>query len=411
MDYDELLDLTVDLAYQLQQCGAETYRVEETIVRLLGAYGVEGSAFSIPGCIIVSLETAEEKHMTRMHRAAYSSTDLDGIERYSGLCRRICQEKPPVQEAMAMIQAEKQATKSYRFPTLLMGYFLAAAGFSMFFRGTLLDALCAGLSGLATGLCLYFMNKLHANLVFKTVAAGFVLALLAHGLAIAGLAHNVDAAIIGALMLLVPGLLFTNSIRDIIYGDTMSGVNRLVQVLITAVALAVGTGAAVTLARQLWGDLAGSGALVQYGLFMQCFAGFVGSLGFCILLNLHGPGMFLCIAGSILSWLAYRLFGFFGMSDLTAFLLSAATISVYAEIMARIRKCPATSYLLVALFPLVPGADIYYTMDYAVRGNTDAFLQHGLHTGAIAGTLAVGILLVSTAFRMWGVWRHHKKLS
>ena len=235
MDYDELLDLTVDLAYQLQQCGAETYRVEETIVRLLGAYGVEGSAFSIPGCIIVSLETAEEKHMTRMHRAAYSSTDLDGIERYSGLCRRICQEKPPVQEAMAMIQAEKQATKSYRFPTLLMGYFLAAAGFSMFFRGTLLDALCAGLSGLATGLCLYFMNKLHANLFFKTVAAGFVLALLAHGLAIAGLAHNVDAAIIGALMLLVPGLLFTNSIRDIIYGDTMSGVNRLVQVLITAV--------------------------------------------------------------------------------------------------------------------------------------------------------------------------------
>ena len=239
MDYDELLDLTVDLAYQLQQCGAETYRVEETIVRLLGAYGVEGSAFSIPGCIIVSLETAEEKHMTRMHRAAYSSTDLDGIERYSGLCRWICQEKPPVQEAMAMIQAEKQATKSYRFPTLLMGYFLAAAGFSMFFRGTLLDALCAGLSGLATGLCLYFMNKLHANLFFKTVAAGFVLALLAHGLAIAGLAHNVDAAIIGALMLLVPGLLFTNSIRDIIYGDTMSGVNRLVQVLITAVALAV----------------------------------------------------------------------------------------------------------------------------------------------------------------------------
>ncbi|MFR0734939.1 MAG: threonine/serine exporter ThrE family protein [Oscillospiraceae bacterium] len=327
MDYDELLDLTVDLAYQLQQCGAETYRVEETIVRLLGAYGVEGSAFSIPGCIIVSLETAEEKHTTRMHRAAYSSTDLDGIERYSGLCRRICQEKPPVQEAMAMIQAEKQATKSYRFPTLLMGYFLAAAGFSMFFRGTLLDALCAGLSGLATGLCLYFMNKLHANLFFKTVAAGFVLALLAHGLAIAGLAHNVDAAIIGALMLLVPGLLFTNSIRDIIYGDTMSGVNRLVQVLITAVALAVGTGAAVTLARQLWGDLAGSGALVQYGLFMQCFAGFVGSLGFYILLNLHGPGMFPCIAGSILSWLAYRLFGFLGMSDLTAFLLSAATIS------------------------------------------------------------------------------------
>ena len=411
MNYEELLDLTVDLAFQLQNCGAETYRVEEAVVRLLEAYGVQGAAFSIPGCIIVSLETAEEQHITRMHRAADSSTDLDGMERYSGLCRRICREKPPVQEAMAMLQAEKQATKTYRFPTLLMAYFLSAAGFSVFFRGTMLDALCAGLSGVATGLCLYFMNKLHANLFFKTVAAGFVLAFLAHGLATAGLAHNVDAAIIGALMLLVPGLLFTNSIRDIIYGDTMSGVNRLVQVFITAVALAVVTGAAVSLARYLWGDLTGSGALVQYGLLMQCLACFVGSTGFCMLLNLHGSGMFLCIVGGIFSLLSYRLFCYLGVSDLTAFFLAAAALSVYSEIMARVRKYPATSYLLVALFPLVPGADIYYTMDYAVRGNTDAFIRYGLHTGALAGTLAVGILLVSTAFRMWGVWRHRKKVG
>ncbi len=309
-----------------------------------------------------------------------------------------------------MIQAEKQATKSYRFPTLLMGYFLAAAGFSMFFRGTLLDALCAGLSGLATGLCLYFMNKLHANLFFKTVAAGFVLALLAHGLAIAGLAHNVDAAIIGALMLLVPGLLFTNSIRDIIYGDTMSGVNRLVQVLITAVALAVGTGAAVTPGAAAVGR---PGRQRRTGPIRPVYAMFCRLCGKPGLLHSPEPSRprhvpVHCrqypLAGLPAVWIL-------GMSDLTAFLLSAATISVYAEIMARIRKCPATSYLLVALFPLVPGADIYYTMDYAVRGNTDAFLQHGLHTGAIAGTLAVGILLVSTAFRMWGVWRHHKKLS
>lgn len=134
----------------------------------------------------------------------------------------------------------------------------------------------------------------------------------------------------------------------------MSGVNRLVQVFITAVALAVGTGAAVSLARYLWGDLTGSGALVQYGLLMQCLACFVGSTGFCMLLNLHGSGMFLCIVGGIFSLLSYRLFCYLGVSDLTAFFLAAALLSVYSEIMARVRKYPATSYLLVALFPLVP---------------------------------------------------------
>ncbi len=411
MNYDELLELTTDLAFQLQLCGAETYRVEESIVRLLEAYGAHGEAFAIPNCIIVSLETQDEQHMTRMRRSAYGSTDLDGVERYNALCRRICWEKPPLQEAMAMLQAEKKAAKSYRLPISLLAYFLAAAGFSIFFRGTLLDALCAGLCGVAAGLCLLFMNKLHANPFFKTVAAGFVLAFLAQALATGGLAHNVDAAIIGALMLLVPGLLFTNSVRDIIYGDTMSGVNRMVQVLITAVALAVGTGAAVSLARNLWGDLASAGALVQHGLLVQCLAGFVGSLGFCLLFNIHGIGMLLCIAGGIASWLIYQLCSYLGMSDVTGFFLSAAAVSVYAEMMARIRKCPATSFLIVALFPLIPGADIYYTMDFAVRGNTDAFLDKGMHTGALAGALAVGILLVSTAFRMWGVWRHHKKIA
>ena len=60
MNYDELLELTIDLAFQLQLCGAETYRVEESIVRLLEAYGAHGEAFAIPNCIIVSLETQDE---------------------------------------------------------------------------------------------------------------------------------------------------------------------------------------------------------------------------------------------------------------------------------------------------------------------------------------------------------------
>ena len=66
------------------------------------------------------------------------------------------------------------------------------------------------------------------------------------------------------------------------------------------------------------------------------------------------------------------------------------------------RSKPATGYLLVALFPLVPGGGIYYTMEYCIAGNTDLFLETGLHTLGVAGVLALGVLLVSSVVRMFG---------
>ena len=62
---------------------------------------------------------------------------------------------------------------------------------------------------------------------------------------------DADIVIIGALMLLVPGLLFTNAMRDIINGDTNSGMNRIIQVFLIAVAIALGTGAALALGQLL----------------------------------------------------------------------------------------------------------------------------------------------------------------
>ncbi|MBQ5803878.1 MAG: threonine/serine exporter family protein, partial [Bacteroidales bacterium] len=71
------------------------------------------------------------------------------------------------------------------------------------------------------------------------------------------------------------------------------------------------------------------------------------------------------------------------------------------ELMARVRKCPAISYLVVAIFPLIPGAGVYYTMRYAVLGQMDLFASQLMHTAAIAGIMAVAILLVSTSVRLW----------
>ena len=68
----------------------------------------------------------------------------------------------------------------------------------------------------------------------------------------------------------------------------------------------------------------------------------------------------------------------------------------------------AISYLLVSAFPLIPGAGVYYTMNFAVRGEMDMFAYRGMNTAAIAGIMAVGILLGSTVFRMYAQWKSRR---
>ena len=85
------------------------------------------------------------------------------------------------------------------------------------------------------------------------------------------------------------------------------------------------------------------------------------------------------------------------------------SISAYAELMARVRRCPVTSYLLISFLPLVPGSGVYYTMEYSLHGDTEQFLETGLHTLGIAVCLALGVLLVSSAVRIAATLYHRRK--
>lgn len=209
-------------------------------------------------------------------------------------------------------------------------------------------------------------------------------------------------------MILVPGLTFTNAMRDILYGDTNSGVNRIVQVLLLAAAIALGTAGAWNVASVLWG-MPVSAPSISYPVGLQCLFSLIGCIGFSILFNIHGPGTAISTLGGVLSWFLYCMVARLGCGDITCYFWSALFSSVYSETMARIRKYPAISYLVVAIFPLLPGAGVYYTMNYAVLGQMDEFAREGMHTAAIAGIMAVGILLGSTLFRLHSDWkqRHH----
>lgn len=405
MNYNTLLDMATELGYQLAMSGAETFRVEESINRVLNAYGIAGEAFAIPNCLTVSLDTPDGKPMTRMRRIGYHGNDIDSVEKFSNLSRRICREIPDPQVAMDWIRNADSSRRAYPLWAYLTGHFLGASGFAILFGGDMLDCLCSGLCGLIIGIVNRYMDNQKANLLFRTLISSFIMAFVAYSMGHFNICRNPDAVIIGALMILVPGLLFTNAMRDVIYGDTNSGTNRIVQVFLIAAAIALGTG----VAWQLIDSLKGTHVVpvpVLHPLWLECIATLVGCAGFAIIFNIHGPGVLFCASGGVLTWCTYRISLHLGCGDILAYFYATVIAAMYSEIMARVRKCPAIGYLVISAFPLIPGAGVYYTMNYAMQGQMSSFATQGTHTLAIASVMAVGILIASTCARLLTSIKH-----
>ena len=169
MDYNTLLELATDLGYELAMAGAETFRVEESITRILAAYEIEAEAFVIPNCMHISIEPVLGRPLTRMRRIGFHGNNLDAVERLNGLSRTLCSRAPDPREGQIWLQAVKRSSQVYSLPIFLLGAFLGAGGFSLFFGGGWIDGLAAGLCGILVGLVNRFMDKLKANPFFSTI--------------------------------------------------------------------------------------------------------------------------------------------------------------------------------------------------------------------------------------------------
>ena len=376
-------------------------------VRRPSVWRKASSASWLPTVVYISDD--DGKPITKMRRIGSHGNNLDAVEKFSNLSRALCNRKPDPKEGLAWFRHVKEdRLASYSLSIQYLGFFLGGAGHALFFGGSLMDFFCSGICGLLVGFVSNTLSRWKANTFFSTIASAFCMAMLAYFMQFLGLTANPDAVNIGALMILVPGLLFTNAMRDIIYGDINSGVNRVVQVVLIAMAIALGTASAWRIATVIWNAPLSCPA-ISYGFLAQCLFAFLGAAGFVILFNIHGRGKLFCALGAALTWAVYLIAQQQSGSDLVAYFFAALFSSVYSELMARIRKFPAISYLVISIFPIIPGAGAYYTMQYAVQGQMDLFASKGLFTAAIAGVMAVGILLGSTVFRMHSHWKMHKK--
>lgn len=241
MEYDDLLNMGTELGYQLMYSGAEIYRVEESVYRLLTAYGLQAQVFAIPNCLIVSVNTPQGHPITRMRRIPAHGTDIELLERCNDLCRRLCREPLPLKEAKELVDKLGENHKVYPTWVLLLGYVTAAAFFAAFFGGSVADLISAGLCGLGVGLwMLYLGGRMGFNGFFQTLIGAAIASLMALLLTRIGFGDSMDYITIGTLMVLVPGMALTNAMREIMAGDIISGVNRTAEAILTAAAISLG---------------------------------------------------------------------------------------------------------------------------------------------------------------------------
>lgn len=133
---------------------------------------------------------------------------------------------------------------------------------------------------------------------------------------------------------------------------------------------------------------------------LPCLWACIACIGFGLVYNIHGFGVLICGFGAGFGWFVFLLVQRLTGGDTAPAFFAAIAIAIYSEVMARLRRCPVTGYLQVALLPLVPGAGIYNAMRYCVSGETELFISTLLHTFGVAASLALGAMLASTVFRL-----------
>ena len=129
-------------------------------------------------------------------------------------------------------------------------------------------------------------------------------------------------------------------------------------------------------------------------LVAQFFLAGAGTLSFAALFACPKRTLPCCALVGAVGWFVYELAVMLGADSAAASLLAVIPLTLLTRVFASTLKMPVTVFLLSGIFPLVPGAGIYYTAYYFLRDDRTLFLNKGVETLKIALALALGIALV-----------------
>ena len=249
---EKVLSLALDLGKSMVQCGAEINRVEETVRRVCFAYGMSRTeVFSIISMVYATVIDKHGNTQTQMRRIYSYAPNFDRLEKLNALSRKICATVPDIDIAAQELKAIFVKKKPFR-PTVCLGYVLAAMGFTVFFGGTLLDAVASAPIALVIYLMNAYIKATGVNRLFFTALSSFLAGIMALLFVRLGFGQNANMIMIGDVMLLIPGLMLVNSVREMLCGDIMSGLLRLLESVIIAMAIACGFAVAIILGGRIF---------------------------------------------------------------------------------------------------------------------------------------------------------------
>ncbi len=391
-DYSALLRRALDLGELVLMCGGEVGRVEDTVSRICYAYGAERvDVLTITSSIIVTIISPNGDVITQTRRINSKGFDMTKLDALNHLSRCVCETLPPIEYIDEKLR-EIKGRRAINWSMILLAEITVAFCFTLFFGGSWMDALASGFVALSIFLMERIRNNIHINKIVFLLVSSFIGGAVAVATVHIGIGHNVNAIMIGAIMLLIPGISITAAFEDLLTGDTITGLLQISESIIMTVGISVGFALATFICGgyDMLND--GTGYIDPW---LQVGAAVFASGGFAVMFSIRKPKR-LAVAALVggLTQLAYALLMLVDVNLELTLLISAAVGAAFSQVMARVMRVPATFFTIPAIIPLVPGSSLYYTMSWALRGNLEKFSERGGTTLLSALSIAFGMMIV-----------------
>ena len=394
-EQNRIMELAYEVGAILLENGAEISRVDETMRRIAGHYGVDDENFFVLSNGIM----ATAKGFARTKFIPIKGASLDKVVAVNQLSREVSVGKCDLDQLESRLKSIRAMRPKPAWEQIAASAFGSAA-FCIIFGGGFADSIAAFVAGLVLWVYMLFVGYRHLSRIAGAITGGLLATLLCGVMFRLGLGTHLSNMIIGAIIPLIPGVPFTNGIRDLAHEDYIAGVTRLLDALLTFFCISMGVALAFMLDAAVSGTMQHLETLTAApetaGMFVQLLAAYVGTVAFAVLFGV--PRKYYLDSGlcGMLGWLLYLILAnHTGLSVANVVFFATVLVTFTAMVLAIVRKCPITVYLICGIFPLVPGAGIFWTTYNVVSEQLGAALHTGVTALKVTVAIAFGIILVA----------------